>query len=194
MDRAILRRKEHTICTGGSLIEKENSCMVEICDDINQEYMFWYRNSLTFWQDQATPLRVLHTIHNVFDDCLQDACHCCKSYESAREKKWTSLNKTDRSYVCAVLFIAPPSNDSTLLLHDCLLARTRTPEPRRRLTDLTVITGPNTHHTGVDGAGHAVLELHVELRQSVRIEHTGIPHVTLATSLDDVAYLIQKRN
>ena len=38
-------------------------------------------------------------------------------------------------------------------------------------------------------AGNAVLHLHVQLRQRVGFEHTGIPHVALATSLDDVAHL-----
>lgn len=38
-------------------------------------------------------------------------------------------------------------------------------------------------------AGNAVLHLHVQLRQRVGLEHTGIPHVALAASLDDIAHL-----
>ena len=93
-----------------------------------------------------------------------------------------------------LLFIVatPPKIAARLLLLGSLVTRARAPEPRRRLTDLTRVTRPHAHHTRVDGAGHAVLELHVQLRQSVRLEHTGIPHITLATSLDDIAYLCQR--
>ena len=76
-----------------------------------------------------------------------------------------------------------------LLLLRSLVARARTTEPRGRLTDLTRRNGTHTHHTRVDGARHAVLQLHVKLWQRVGVEHRSIAQVTLRSRLNQVADL-----
>jgi len=54
-------------------------------------------------------------------------------------------------------------------------------------TDAASLAGSVTHHLGVDCAGHAVVELRVELGQHVRVPDAGLRDVTDGGGLHNVA-------
>eukprot|EP00295_Goniomonas_pacifica_P046013 CAMPEP_0175904336 /NCGR_PEP_ID=MMETSP0108-20121206/4417_1 /TAXON_ID=195067 ORGANISM="Goniomonas pacifica, Strain CCMP1869" /NCGR_SAMPLE_ID=MMETSP0108 /ASSEMBLY_ACC=CAM_ASM_000204 /LENGTH=132 /DNA_ID=CAMNT_0017226131 /DNA_START=37 /DNA_END=436 /DNA_ORIENTATION=- len=58
-----------------------------------------------------------------------------------------------------------------------------------RVAVAAVLGRAHAHDLGVDCAADAVLELHVELRQSIHIQNAGVTDVALSSLLDDVANL-----
>jgi len=62
-------------------------------------------------------------------------------------------------------------------------------EAGRGVPEAAVHGATASHHVGVDGAGHAVLQLEVELRDLVHFVDGSFLHITLGSRLDHVAHL-----
>ena len=58
----------------------------------------------------------------------------------------------------------------------------------RRLADASCLAASHTHHLGVDGCGDGVIDLAVQLRQSVSVEDARLLHITHRRALNEVAH------